>query len=88
MLALIVSWGVLALIIVTLAMYRKMAARDESDVIHLEDPAFATRQQGIARRLDKIDSWGKPLTVLLVVYGLGLVAWFLYTGWQTSQGMN
>ena len=88
MLALLISWGVLALVIVILAMYRKMAARDETDIIHFDDPAFANRQQGIARRLDRIDAWGKPLTVLLAVYGLALAAWYLYRGWQSSQGLN
>ncbi len=88
MLALLISWGVLALAIIMLAMFRKVAAREETDIIHFNDQPFATRQQGIARKLDRIDAWGKPLTILLAVYGLGLLVWYLYSGWQSSQGLN
>jgi len=88
MITLFISWGVLALAVITLAAMRKIAARDENDVLHVDDPSFVNRQQSVARRLDKIDNLGKPLTIVLVVYGIGLLAWYLYTGWQQSQGLN
>jgi hypothetical protein len=43
-----------------------------------------TRQATFAEKIDKIDFWGKTLTIILVVYGLILGAWMLYQMWEQS----
>lgn len=69
-----VAWGVLALIVLTLALMRKSVASHEDDVIHLTgDPDAAVREQtAVAKKLETLDKWGKPLTVVLAITGLVL----------------
>jgi hypothetical protein len=85
MIPLIALWCLMAVAVLVLAVMRKMAAKEESDVIHLEDKAFEDHQAVIAQRLEKIDHWGKIVTAVTVVYGLGLCAVYLYNGWKLSQ---
>ncbi len=75
-------WCVLALAIVFLIFWRKSVARQEDDIIHLENDV--TRQQvAVDHKLGMIDRWGKSLTVVAVVFGLLIAAVYLYQGWTT-----
>jgi len=85
MLSLAVLWGLLAITVLVLAVMRKMAAKDESDVIHVDDTAFETKQASIATRLEKIDHWGKIMTVITVAIGLVLLGFYLYNVWQQGS---
>ena len=85
MIPLVVLWCLMAVAVLVLAAMRKMAAKDESDVLHPDDEAFAARQAAIAARLEKIDTWGKIVTAVTVVFGLCLCAVYLYNGWFESQ---
>jgi hypothetical protein len=85
MIPLIVLWCLMAIAVLVLAVMRKIAAKDESDVVRPDDKEFADRQAAIAARLEKIDTWGKIVTAVTVVFGLCLCAVYLYNGWEQSQ---
>ena len=86
MLVSIALWTVMAAVTLGLAIYRKSISRHEMDVVHIRDTdaALIPGQEALARRLDKIDLWGKLLTAAIVVFGLLLGALYLYNAWQAS----
>ena len=86
MLTMWIVWAVLTIVVITLAVYRKIASRREDDFVHLADgEAGAINQQvTVARRLDKIDYWGKTLTVVDCAFLVILLAVAFYNAWQTS----
>jgi len=88
MFAFCVAWIVLAAVVIALATFRKVAARKEDDFLHLAQPDAIPQQFSVARRLDRIDQWGKILTTALVVYGLALLLAFCYIGWVNSQNIG
>ena len=85
MIPMTVLWGLMAVSVAVLAVMRKMAAKGESDVLHPDDKAFEDRQMSIAQRLEKIDHWGKIVTVVTVVYGLCVLSVHLYNVWMQGQ---
>jgi hypothetical protein len=87
MFALSILWATLATALIVLAVYRKVAARGEDDVIHVRDVEVAVigKQSSLAKTLDVIDHWGKTLTVIVVAYGLALLGSYLYMSWEQSQ---
>lgn len=82
-----IAWGVLAIVVIALAVMRKSIASHEDDTIHLTgDPSAALNEQAaIARKLDTIDKWGKSLTVVLVVTGLILGGLYAYKVFVSSS---
>jgi len=76
-----VFWGVLAIVVLFLVIYRKSVADREDDSIHLEG-GVSSQQVALAHRLELIDKWGKTLTVIAVVYGVVLGAIYLYQVWN------
>ena len=74
-------WGVLAIIVVFLIIYRKSVSSQEDDSLHLQGSG-ATQQMSMAHRLALIDRWGKTLTVIVALYGLALAAIYLYQVWN------
>ncbi len=90
MLALWIVWAVLTLFVISLAVARRFTARKEDDLVHLSETAepVIAQQLTVANKLDKIDHWGKLLTVVDVVFGFALVAITLYTTWQHSLTME
>ncbi len=87
MLTLWVVWAVMTVIVLGLALYRKITSwYQEDDYVHLaagEEKAIP-HQIEITNRLDKIDSLGEKLTVVVLVYGLALFAAMLYSAWKAS----
>ncbi|HVN05546.1 MAG TPA: hypothetical protein VMT86_14070 [Bryobacteraceae bacterium] len=77
-----VVWGVLAIAVLFLVLYRRSVSSHEDDSIHLEGAA-PSEQVTLAHRLALIDRWGKSLTVLAVVFGLALAAIYMYQVWTT-----
>lgn len=77
-----VFWGVLAVVVVVLIIYRKSITSREDDSIHLEG-GMPAEQLALGHRLGVIDRWGKSLTVLTVVYGLALAGFYMYQIWNT-----
>lgn len=81
--SLFVTWLLLATGVVILAFYRKAVARKDDEMLHVSDAEapVVVQQTVIAKKLDVIDKWGKVLTVVAVVYGLVVLAYYLYLGW-------
>jgi hypothetical protein len=75
-----VFWGVLAIGVVFLIIYRKSVSSHEDDSIHLEG-GMPTEQVALAHRLALIDRWGKSLTVVVALYGVALLALYFYQVW-------
>jgi hypothetical protein len=89
MLALWVIWGFLTLFIIGLAIARKIAARNEDDLVHLTVGAerAISQQIVVARKLEWFDHWGKTLTIVDGLFAMVLLAIMLYTAWQQSLSM-
>jgi len=79
-------WGGLALAVLALAMARKWISRREDDTVHLADSEVPLVQQQatVATVLSRLDRWGKSLTVIVLLYGLALIARVVYMGWVDS----
>jgi len=83
LLPLLVSWAVLASIVIGLAVYRSVVARKEDDYLHVNTDVIS-QQKTMATKLSGIDRWGKLLTIAVALYGLVLLGIFLYNGWLES----
>ena len=83
----LIIWGVLALGVLALAMYRKQIANAEDDSLQLSgDGSAIENQKVITEKLKAIDKWGKMLTVVVVVLGVILAGAYGYAGWM--QGLK
>lgn len=73
---------VMATAVAIIAVYRKVVARNEDDLVHLADGAdpLIRNQQKTEHSLSVIDRVGKTLTGATIIYGLLLVALYLYKG--------
>lgn len=85
-----ILWSVLTLFVISLALFRRFTARREDDLVHLSGvPEGAISQQfEVANKLDKIDYWGKLLTVVDVGLGVVLLGISLYITWQHSIALE
>ena len=75
------AWAALVAVIVTLAAYRWIKTKGEDRILHVRQSEFSmnAKQQANAQILDRIDRWGKVLTVGAVVYGCAILAAYLWT---------
>ena len=73
---------VMAGLVLMLAVYRKLVARNEDDLVHLSDGSarLIENQRKTEHSLSTIDRIGKLLTVATVLYGVVLAANFVYVG--------
>ena len=76
-------WVVLAAVVIALLVWRQVVARNEDDTIHVSGGG-AAQQTVVATQLEKIDKWGKLLTIIAVVYGLIIAAIYGYQFWVSS----
>ena len=85
-----IVWSALTLFVISLALIRKFTARREDDLVHLSGAAETaiSQQVMVATKLDKIDHWGKLLTVVDVAFGVVLFAITLYITWQNSIALE
>lgn len=87
-----VSWVVLAVIVLSLAIYRWILARKDDETVHISDleAAMIAQQAAAAGRLERVDRIGKTLTVVVLLYGLVLASIWIYEVWQQSGtvGLN
>ena len=85
-----IVWAALTLFVISLAVARRITARNEDDLVHLSgNPDGAIAQQfAVATRLDKIDHWGKLLTVVDVAFGVILFVVTCYLTWQNSIALE
>jgi len=77
----VVTWAVLAVIVLALALYRNLLALHEDDNLHIatgEGPMIP-KQLAFYRVMHRIDRWGEGLTAITVGGGLVLAAIYLYS---------
>lgn len=81
-----IAWGVLAVIVLSLALMRRSIASQEDDTIHLGASGAAIDQQvSVAKKLESIDRWGKILTVVLAVSGVALAILYGMQIWDATS---
>ena len=82
-----IAWAVLGVIVMVLALMRRKIADKEDDTLKLSDGEAADigKQEQLAKKLAKIEVWGKTLTIILVVTGVALG---LLYGWQMWEGSS
>ena len=87
---LVILWLILGAIVAALAFYRRSIAAHEDDIVHVTsgENRVLAQQSATAQKIEKIDFWGKSLTIVLVVYGLILGAWILYQLWEESARLS
>ncbi len=75
----VVLWGVLALVVLVLAIYRNLLGIHEG-ALHISGVTASLGDHELRqlRREDKIERWGEPLTVVVFLYGLFLASVYLY----------
>jgi hypothetical protein len=81
-------WAVLGIATLLLLVYRiVMSTHSEEDVVHLGpgEEGEIPKQVALAKKLDKIDRWGKTLTIITAVIGLGLASAYLYQAWLSPN---
>jgi hypothetical protein len=82
----VILWSILALAVLGLALYRKLIANHEDDLIHIGpgEEKLIPQQVQIAAKLEIVDRWGKTLTVIVAAAGLLIAAAYLYQAWEAS----
>ncbi len=81
-----IAWGLLALIVIFLAFWRRHVASQEDDTLHVTGPETVLSQQmTVARKLELIDRWGKALTVVLAITGLILAVLYGMYIWEATS---
>jgi hypothetical protein len=76
----VMIWCLLALTVLGLALFRKLTSLREDDLIHLgpgEDKKIP-KQVAMFNKIERVDRWGKPLTIVVAAGGLVLGALYLY----------
>jgi hypothetical protein len=84
----IILWSLLGLVVLALALYRKVIMQHEEDeLIHLSagEERLIPHQVALTAKLNKIDHWGEILTIVAVVSGLAMAATYLWGAWERSQ---
>lgn len=74
-------WAVLATVLVFLALYRRRIYMKSDEVLHVLDAEapLVSNQEVVGKKLEKLDLWGKVLTIVVVLYGVGIAAMYLYS---------
>ena len=83
----IAIWSVFALVVLGLALYRKILTfHGDDEFVHLTEgeQQLIPQQVALGNKLAFIDRWGKTLTVITVVTGIAIVAFVLFQAWQAS----
>ena len=80
-------WMVLGSVTLALAVYRWILSAHNENVVHLGagEEKEIPRQMSLARKIDAIDRWGKTMTVVTAVIGLGLATAYLYQAWENPN---
>lgn len=82
-----IAWAVLALVVVLLAFRRKSISAEEDDTLHLGGGSeeHIKQQEETAKKLAKLDLYGKVLTVILVLTGLALGVVYGLQIWEATS---
>jgi hypothetical protein len=76
----IMLWCLLALVVLSLALFRKLTSMREDALIHIGpgEERLIPKQVEMTNKLHTIDAWGKTLTVIVIAGGLLLAGIYLY----------
>ena len=79
-------WSFFALIVLGLAVYRKMLANNEDDTLHVTEgtAGLVSQQAAQAEKIEVVEKWGKILTAVLAIAGLVLAGVYFYGVWMSS----
>ena len=66
--------------VASVAVYKKMVIRGDYDALHTANPSGQSTQREIARMVKQIERLEIGLTAATVLYGVALLAVFLYKG--------
>ena len=79
-------WSFFALIVLGLAVYRKMLSVREDDSLHVAEgtKALIQEQQANAQRIEVVEKWGKSLTIVVAAAGLAMLAIYIYDVFQNG----
>ena len=81
-------WVVLGVATLVLAIYRQvLSVHNETDVVHLGpgEEKEIPRQVQLARKMESIDRWGKTMTIITAIIGIGLATAYLYQAWESPN---
>lgn len=80
-------WSFFALIVLGLAIYRKMLSNREDDSLHVAEgtAGLIAEQVANSHRIEVVEKWGKSLTAVVVISGLALASVYLYGVWELVQ---
>ncbi len=82
---LIALWGLFAISVLALIVWRKTVSRNEDDNLHVLHTEGVPQQAAVAQKLELIDKWGKIVTAVTVAFGLLIAGLFVIQTWvQTS----
>ena len=83
----IVSWALLAVVVLVLAGYRISLDHREDDILHLSSSgsSMVAQQSVMAGKIRKVTRVGEALTVVAVVYGVTLLAFWVYRAWEQGN---
>jgi hypothetical protein len=87
----IVLWSLLGLLVLGLALYRKLIAlHEEDDLVHISEgeQRLIAHQVAVNTKIQKVDRLGEALTIATVVGGLMLAAVYLWGAWQANQVLH
>lgn len=81
-----VVWVIMFAAVLVLAAWRKTVTRNEDDSLHVSDASTAAvpRQVELTQKLAKIDRLGKGATIVAAVYGVALLAIYMYQVWTNT----
>lgn len=82
----LIVWLAGACTVLGLAIYRKLVARQEDDMLHIRDSERrqVVVQTIVARQLDVVDKWGVKLTIGVAAFGAVLAGVYVYQVWMES----
>ena len=72
---LVISWVILAIVVLGMAIYRNVLGMHE-DPVHVS-PTAGTTEVREFKKAEHLEKWGLWLTVVVVVYGLVIAAVYL-----------
>lgn len=72
----------MTVVVAMIAVYRWIVTHHEDDFLHIQDPSgeLLANQRRTARELTQVDRIGIGLTIVTAIYGVALLAAYLYTG--------
>jgi hypothetical protein len=88
----LILFGVLAMALVAMYMYRRYLENHEDHYIHLHndshDDSIVNSQTAIGKRMEMVDKVKTGLIAAVIVYGVAIAAMAIYQGWMASGKLS